>query len=58
MIRAMSPSLINRVATFARSPQGRRLAGQAVRAARDPKTKRQIEHVRARLMQAGSARRT
>ena len=49
----MSPSLLNRVAKFARSPQGRRLADQAVRAARDPKTKRQIEHVRARLMERG-----
>jgi hypothetical protein len=49
----MSPSLVNRVAKFARSPQGRRLAEQAVRAARDPKTKRQIEHVRERLVQRG-----
>jgi hypothetical protein len=47
----MSPSLLSKVAQFARSPQGRRLAGQAARAARDPKTRRQIEHVRARLMQ-------
>jgi hypothetical protein len=49
----MSPSLLNRVAQFARSPQGRRLANNAVRAARDPKTRRQIEHVRARLMKRG-----
>ncbi len=42
-------SLVARVARFARSPQGRRLAGQAVRAAKDPKTKRQIEQVRRRL---------
>ena len=41
--------MISRVARFARSPQGRRLAGQAVRAAKDPKTKRQIEQVRRRL---------
>ena len=45
----MSPSLLSRVAQFARSPQGRRLAGQAARAARDPKTRRQIEQVRQRL---------
>ncbi len=45
----MSPSLLNKVAQFARSPQGRRLAGQATRAARDPKTRRQVEQVRARL---------
>jgi hypothetical protein len=43
-------SLFNKVAKFARSPQGRRMADQAVRAAKDPKTKRQIEHARARLM--------
>jgi hypothetical protein len=45
----MSPSLLSKVAQFARSPQGRRLAGQAKRAARDPKTRRQIEQVRSRL---------
>jgi hypothetical protein len=50
------PSLVNRVAKFARSPQGRRLADQAVRAARDPKTKRQIEYVRARLVKSGPGR--
>ena len=47
----MSPSLLSRVAQFARSPQGRRLAGNAVRAARDPRTRRQIEQVRSRLVQ-------
>jgi hypothetical protein len=47
----MSPSLLSKVAQFARSPQGRRLAGQATRAARDPRTRRKIEHVRARLTQ-------
>jgi hypothetical protein len=50
----MSPSLLNKVAQFARSPQGRRLAGQASRAARDPKTRRQIEQVRARLTKRGA----
>ena len=49
----MSPSLLSKVAQIARSPQGRRLAGQAVRAAKDPKTRRQIEQVRARLGQRG-----
>ncbi len=43
--------LMGRLAKFARSPQGRRLAGQATRAARDPKTRRQIEQVRTRLTQ-------
>ena len=45
----MSPSLLNKVAQFARSPQGRRLGAQAAKAAKDPKTRRQIEQVRARL---------
>ena len=49
----MSPSLLSKVAQFARSPQGRRMAGQAMRAAKDPKTRRQIEQVRARLGQRG-----
>ena len=52
----MSPSLLNRVAQLARSPQGRRMADQAVRAARDPKTRRQIEQVRSRLMARGGRR--
>ncbi len=50
----MSPSMLNRVAQFARSPQGRRLAGNAMRAARDPRTRRQIEQVRARMAQRGA----
>jgi hypothetical protein len=45
----MTPSLLNRVTQFARSPQGRRMADRAMRAARDPKTRRQIEQVRRRL---------
>jgi len=49
----MSPSFLNRVAQIARSPQGRRIADQAVRRARDPKTRRQIEQVRARLVDRG-----
>jgi hypothetical protein len=46
---SMSPSLLNRVAAFARSPQGRRLGEQARRAARDPRNRARIEQVRARL---------
>ena len=46
-------SLISKVARFARSPQGRRLTQQAVRGARDPKTKRQIQSARAKLVQRG-----
>ena len=48
-------SFVNRVARFARSPQGKRLAGQAVRTAKDPKTKRQIEQVRRRLVKRGGS---
>ena len=43
-------SLISKVAKFARSPQGRRLTQQATRMANDPKTKRQIQSARTRLM--------
>jgi hypothetical protein len=43
-------SMMSKLAKFARSPQGRRLADQAVRAAKDPKTKKQIESVRARIV--------
>ena len=42
--------MISKVARFARSPQGRRLTQQAVRMANDPKTKRQIQSARTRLM--------
>ena len=43
-------SLFSKAARFARSPQGRRLTQQAVRMASDPKTKRQIQSARTRLM--------
>ena len=46
-------SLVTKLAKFAQSPQGRKMADQAVRAAKDPKTKRQIEGARAKLMQRG-----
>ena len=52
----MSSSLIAKVAKFARSPQGRRLTEQAMRKAKDPKTKAQISQVRARLAQRSSTR--
>jgi hypothetical protein len=45
----MSPTFMSRVASFARSPQGRRLAEQARRTAKDPRTRARIEQVRARL---------
>ena len=46
---SMSPSLLTKVAAFARSPQGRRLGEQARRAAKDPRNRARIEQVRARL---------
>ena len=49
-------SLFSKAARFARSPQGRRLTQQAVRVASDPKTKRQIQSARAKLMQRGKPR--
>lgn len=42
-------SLLGRVFRLARSPQGRRLIGQAQKAARDPKTRRRLEGLRGRL---------
>jgi capsule polysaccharide export protein KpsE/RkpR len=48
-IQGMSRSLLSRVASFARSPQGRRLAEQARRAAKDPRNRARIEQVRAQL---------
>jgi len=43
-------SLLTNLMRLARTPQGRRLAEQAVRAARDPKTRKQIDEVRRRVM--------
>lgn len=43
------PSLIGRVAAFARSPQGRRMAKQAQQWASDPKNKKKIADARKRL---------
>jgi hypothetical protein len=39
-------SLIDRVARFARSPQGRRMADKAKRFASDPKNRQKIEQYR------------
>jgi hypothetical protein len=44
------PSLFGRIAKFAQSPQGRRLAQQAKRYAQDPETQRKIDAARKRLM--------
>ena len=42
-------SMINRLARFARGPQGRRLADRAQRYARSPEGRRQIQSLRSRL---------
>jgi hypothetical protein len=40
---------MSRIAQFARSPQGRKLAGQAKRWASDPKNRQKIDDVRRRV---------
>jgi hypothetical protein len=42
------PSLLGRIATFAKSPQGRRLTDQAKRYAQDPATQRKIRQLMSR----------
>jgi hypothetical protein len=49
-------SLISKISRFARSPEGRRLAGQATRLARDPRTRRRIDDVRRRFTERGGRR--
>ena len=43
------PSLMNRLISFARSPQGRRFASQAGRYARSPQARSQLERVRRQI---------
>jgi hypothetical protein len=43
------PSMMSRLARFARSPQGRKIANQAQRWASDPKNRQKIEGFRKRL---------
>ena len=47
------PSLIDRITRFAKSPQGRRLTGQAKRYASDPKNRRKLEEMGKKLMSRG-----
>jgi hypothetical protein len=47
------PSLFNTISKFAKSRQGRDLADKAVRAAKDPKTRKQIDDARRKLMGGG-----
>jgi hypothetical protein len=44
------PSLFTKITDFARSKQGRELADKAVHAAKDPKTRRQVEEIGRKLM--------
>jgi hypothetical protein len=41
--------LMSKVARFARSPQGRKLAERAKRASADPKNRRKLEQLRGRI---------
>jgi hypothetical protein len=50
------PSLIGRIARFATSPQGRRLAAQAKRYAQDPKNRAKIDNARKRLAERNKPR--
>jgi uncharacterized membrane protein YgcG len=44
-------SMISKLARFARSPQGQRMARTAMEKAKDPKTRRQIDDARQKLTQ-------
>jgi hypothetical protein len=44
------PSLFTKISEFARSKQGRELADKAVHAAKDPKTRHQVEELGRKLM--------
>ena len=46
-------SLVNRIARFASSPQGRRLADKARNYAASPEGRRQIEQMRSRMARRG-----
>jgi hypothetical protein len=50
-------SLMNRIAKFARSPQGRRAAAAAMAYAQSPKGRAKIEQVRKQLAARGARRR-
>ena len=49
-------SLINRVARFARSPQGRRAAAAAMAYAQSPRGRAKIDQARRRLAERGTRR--
>ena len=47
-------SLMGRISKFARSPQGRKIAGEAARLARDPATRKRVTDAAARLRKRGA----
>jgi hypothetical protein len=49
-------SLINRIARFARSPQGRRMASHASRYARSPQGRAKVQQVRRMIAARGRTR--
>jgi hypothetical protein len=46
-------SLFNTISKFAKSKQGRELADKAMKTAKDPKTRKQIDDVRRKFMGGG-----
>ena len=51
------PSLLGKVARFARTPQGREMTHKAMRFARSPEGKRKIQSVRSQLASRRAAKR-
>jgi hypothetical protein len=51
------PSLMNRLVTFARSPQGRRFVSQATTYARSPEGRARIDRVRRQIAARDAGRR-
>jgi hypothetical protein len=47
------PSLIGRIASFARSPQGRRMASKAQQFVSKPENRRKIAELRSRIAKKG-----
>jgi len=43
-------SLLSKLSSFTRTPQGRRLMGEAQRRARDPETRRKLDQARQNVM--------
>ena len=49
----MPSPFLRKLADFARSPQGRKVASEAKRLASDPSTRRKIDEARRKMMQRG-----